>query len=303
MHAARRLGDVTRALLHLELGLLVVGDGEHGAGLDTAVADEVAQPSGEHPGLARTGGGDDARRAGVVGDRGQLVGGEVVGRRPRCGDEGARTELDRLGVHQQLAGSRRTSRTAVDPHRSAVGEAHVAGCVVRRRDHDGARGDPARLGRPPPHGLAGAQVVVVGPHQEVEAVEPRLGQRRVRPGLAADRLRRAEAGRVDRQLDDDLPAARPGVVQPGDHPARREQRRLVDPHDRGVGPRLGRRRPRRAAPRRVRVDGEVRRSRPSTVLRRASSRTAIWSLCDPKRRSGRPWPRTWGPGPPRSSAW
>ena len=71
------------ALLHLLPGLLVVGDGEDGLRLDAPVDDEVAQPLGEHPGLARPGRRDHPGRAGAVGDRRQLVGGEDgVGRGP-----------------------------------------------------------------------------------------------------------------------------------------------------------------------------------------------------------------------------
>ena len=47
--------EVGRALLELELRLLVVGHGEHGVALEAPIDDEVAEPLGEHPRLARPG--------------------------------------------------------------------------------------------------------------------------------------------------------------------------------------------------------------------------------------------------------
>ena len=69
--------EVGGAGLHLELGLLVVGDGEHAGRLVAAVEVEVAQALGEDARLARAGRGDDPGRAAGVGDGGQLVGRQV----------------------------------------------------------------------------------------------------------------------------------------------------------------------------------------------------------------------------------
>ncbi len=200
------VGDVACAAFHLELRLLVVGDGQHAGGLEAPVLDEVTQPFGEHARLAGAGGGDDPRRAGAVADGGELVVGERGVRRPARGDERGRAELDRLGVDDQLAVLARTARAAVDPHRATVGEADVAVRAERGRDRRGTLDDARGLGRPPPHEHAGAGVVVVRPDEEVQAVEPRLGERRVRPRLAGDRLGRSEARRVDAERDDDRPA-------------------------------------------------------------------------------------------------
>ena len=136
----------------------------------------------------------------------------------------------------ELVGRPGLARAAVDPGERAVGEAEVA--AVRERLDDGAAGDDAdRLGGPPPDRLAGAGVVVVRPHEEVEPVEPRLGERRVRPHVAGDRLRGAERGGVDRAA-----RRRPaiGVDQASnsgvDDRLRVDQRAVVDDDPRRVGP-------------------------------------------------------------------
>jgi hypothetical protein len=69
--------QIWRAGAHLLLGALVEGDEAHRRRRQVPVLEQVAGAFGEHPGLAGTGGGDDPRRPGVVGDGGQLVRGEV----------------------------------------------------------------------------------------------------------------------------------------------------------------------------------------------------------------------------------
>ena len=154
--------------LHLQLGLLVVGDGEHRRRLVPAVDVEVAETLGEHPGLARPGRRDDPRRAGEVADGGELVGGQVgVGRDERRHD-GEAADVDGLAVDHRLGQRQRGARPAVDPCRATVGQRDVGRPVGRG---DGGVVEPSGLDAPPPHGVADAGVVRVGPRQEVEAVE------------------------------------------------------------------------------------------------------------------------------------
>ena len=56
-------------LLHLARGLVGEGDREEPERRDAALGDEVRDPVGEHPGLARPGAGDDEQRAVGRGDR------------------------------------------------------------------------------------------------------------------------------------------------------------------------------------------------------------------------------------------
>ena len=108
--------------------------------------------------------------------------------------------------------------------------------LLSRRPH--SREACGCLARPPPHRRrVAASVVVVRPHEEVEAVEPRLGVRRVRPRLAGDRLRRAERDRVDGETDDHRSScATSSRGARSTACARRCQRRLVDRHGRGIRP-------------------------------------------------------------------
>ena len=181
--------EVGGARLHLQLRLLVVGDGEDGRRLVRPVAMEVAQPFGEDTGLARAGRGDDPGRPADVGDRGELVGREIGTRLGGRRDGGERSEVDRVAVHDDEPVRRRHPRPAVDPRRRAVGERDV-GRPVRRGGRPVV--EARRLDRPPPHRIAGPGVVRVGPRQEVEAVEPRLGLGRRPPRLDRERLRLAE---------------------------------------------------------------------------------------------------------------
>ena len=73
--------EVGRAGLHLLLGPLVVGHGQHALALEAPVDDQVAEPLRQHPRLARARRRDHPRRTGPVGDGGQLVGGQLRGRR------------------------------------------------------------------------------------------------------------------------------------------------------------------------------------------------------------------------------
>ena len=88
---------------------------------------------------------------------------------------------------------------------------------------------PASVGwpcGPPPHRRTVASaVVVVRPHQEVQAIEPRLGVRRVRPWFAGDRRWDPKRGRVDEQVDDDWSTVSPAAVEALDDGLRRGERR------------------------------------------------------------------------------
>src|SRR3712207_3081837 len=55
-------------LLHLPGGLVGEGDRQDLAGLHAAGAEQVGDPVGQHPGLARAGTGDDEQRAALVDD-------------------------------------------------------------------------------------------------------------------------------------------------------------------------------------------------------------------------------------------
>ncbi len=123
---------------HLELGLLVVGEGEDAAGLVAPVGDQMAEPLGEYPGLPRPGGGDHPGRAGVVVDGGELFGVERRRRQGRGGDRVEPSRLDGLGVDHSLVGEWSAGAgPAVDPGRA------------RRA---GSR-QPCLLGPPRPRGL------------------------------------------------------------------------------------------------------------------------------------------------------
>src|SRR5205085_10619173 len=128
----------------------------------------------------------------------------------------------------------RLTRPAVDPRRPALREYHVGrpiGC------HSSA--EARRLTSPPPDRLVLApSVVVVGPDEEVEAIEPRLAERPDCPRFAGPRLPRAEAGRIDGERDHDRLAAGPRLVEPGDDAARIVERLVIDGDDGRVPPRL-----------------------------------------------------------------
>jgi hypothetical protein len=226
---------------HLLPGLAVVGHGKGGAGLVGPVLDQVPQPLGEHPGLARAGRCDDPGRTGTVGHRRELVGGERGRRRHRSGLGSQRARLDRLAVHHGTAADRHRQRTAgatVDPGRAAVGQDDVTGLVG-----SGRRGAaPLRLRGPPPHGLAqpvAAGVVGVGPDQEVQPVEPRLDLRAEGPGLPPVPDRLTEPGRVDSQRHHHRLAVGPGPVQGAHDLGRIREGGLVDGDDRRRRPRCG----------------------------------------------------------------
>ena len=74
-HPAHQLAD---PLLHLVGGLVGEGDRQDRVGRHLEVADQMGDPVGEHPGLARTGPGDHQHRPVGGGDRLALGGIEIV---------------------------------------------------------------------------------------------------------------------------------------------------------------------------------------------------------------------------------
>ncbi len=208
---------------HLVGGAAVEGHRGQADRLPAPVDDEVAQPLGEHPGLARTGRGDDPCRADSVADRGELVRRQIGLGRSVAGD-GERARVDRLTVHHgdasELVGVERLSRASVD----------VGGCAVRQGDVRRTawrRTDPLGLAGPPPDRVAGAQVPVVHPHQELESL-PGEGERCVElPGLASLALGSAQVGRIAGEAHHHRRAREPVPVQRVCGRRRIGERRLV----------------------------------------------------------------------------
>ena len=226
--------EVGRARLHLQLGLLVVGDGEHGRWLVAAVEVQVAEPLGEHPGLAGPGGGDHAGRAADVADGSELVG---------CERRRSERPVRERGVRVPASTESLCTRAWATPGGAGARgpPSTQAGVPSGRRMSAGPSGvaaaPSARRAALTPHhqiGSPDACVVGVGPGQEVQAVEPWLGLRSQPPRLDGERLRFAEPGGIDCQLDDDRLPRRPRGVHPVDRRAGRGEDGFVDPHDRRV---------------------------------------------------------------------
>ncbi len=205
-----------RAPLELELGLFVVGHRQHAGSLPAPVGHQVAEPFGQDPRLARTGGRDDPGRPPGVGHRRQLVGSQVRVRRHLGRREGETPELDRLGVDDavpaQSVGFDRLAGSAVDPGGAPVGQHHVGRPVGRL-----GRPEAQRLAGPPPDGFGSSGVVVVGPDQEVEPIGPRLEPRGERPHWFRDLARVTEPGRVDAQGHHHRLPGHPVPVETLDH--------------------------------------------------------------------------------------
>ncbi len=196
---------------------------------------EVAKPLGEHARLARSGRRDHPGRPDQMAHGGQLIGGQRGIRSDGRRHGGQRAEVDRLAVHDGAPVDlrQRLARPAVDPRRRAAGQDDVGGPT-------GLGTQAGRLDRPPPHRFAGpAGVVGVGPHEEVQPIEPRLRRRRQAPRFDVDRRRLPEPGGVDAQLDDDRLASRPGRVQTLDGRLRVDEGGLVDDDDRRLRPGCG----------------------------------------------------------------
>ena len=162
--------EIGRAFLHLLAGSHVERHETDRGRVDPPVADEVAGPLGEDPGLARSRRCDDAGAAAAVGDGLELVGGQV-GRRRRLTQHRERTAGEVDGRDDRMAEpGGPIERAAVAPS-PLLADDHVAGAVVGER---GPRGDRERGGT---EGRARevAAVDVVGEQQMVESLAAEIG--------------------------------------------------------------------------------------------------------------------------------
>ena len=204
---------------------------------------EVTQTLGQHARLARARRCDHPTRPVDVIHRGAADPAPAHRRhRPAAGigvSDPRSTDSAATTASPSTASARdRSSGAAVDPQPGAVDQHDVAAAVV---DRSGPVGQPCGLDTPPPRRLVVASVVGVGPHEEVQPVEPRLGIGREPPRLGGDRLGSPKANGVDGQRHDDGLTVGPGSVQPFDASARVGQHRLVDGDHGGIPPRRGRR--------------------------------------------------------------
>ena len=148
---------------HLLLGALVERHQAHRTGGQSPLRQQMSGALGQHPGLARTGRGDHARRAARMGDRGQLIGGQIGARRVRR-ERQQPTVLDGNAMHHGDTVDRLgvPDRPTIEPHDRPVGKHHVAG--VGLCQCAGAEGDRSSAHRPDrvigPTGVDG-----VRPHQ------------------------------------------------------------------------------------------------------------------------------------------
>ena len=150
----------------------VVGERGDQVGLHAAVVHEVTKPGGQHARLARSGRREHARRSAAVRDRRELLAAELLGRGCVALLDERPGELDALAVDAGEAfgpAHDRTSRSAVDPGGTPVGQENVRRATCRRR----RAAECERTDAWPPHGrtCAGvAGVVEVGTEEERELV-------------------------------------------------------------------------------------------------------------------------------------
>ncbi len=219
-------GEVGGAFLHLFAGPDVEGQQADGRWVDVSFADQVAGPFGEHPGLARSGRGDDAGSAAAVGDGFELIGRQVgLGRADTGG--GQRSVGQVHGGDDTDVEVEPVQRPAVAPSRS-VGRVDIARPFGAQR---GAGGDCPR------HGIDGGGIGLAGVDGMVEhevafdlALELGLG----RQVPVVDGQHRIGIGQVYGQLDGHPTPLATGRTQVGNGvgPA-------VDDDSLGVLPRCG----------------------------------------------------------------
>ena len=176
-----------------------------------------------------------------VGHRGQLV----VGRgRPRAAPGGGGRRVSRpsstdsrwmTAARRPFGGQGRRGPPSIHA-RGPSARTHVAR-AHRRPARDAAPGaGPALRPTTTPARRRAPGVVGVGPHQEVQAVEPELEVGGQAPGLDHHRLGRAEPGRVDRQRRRRPAGARPRPRAGRAPSGRIGQGGLVDRRTVGAGP-------------------------------------------------------------------
>ena len=169
-------GDVGEPPLHLHLRAPVVRDERERRRREPPAVHEVAGALGEHAGLARPCRRDDPGRAAGVGDRGELVGGEVGARwrwcrtgaanraRPRWRARRGRRRSDRSTAAVRRRSTPRCRRAAATSPSSSA----PSGRAPRSSARDGGRVGGATV--PDEHGC-------VAPHQVVQQLRRELAQR------------------------------------------------------------------------------------------------------------------------------
>jgi hypothetical protein len=162
--ADRQLGPF-ESIRQFQGGPLVVGEPGEQFTLPAAIVEQMDEPGGHRPGLARTGRSDDAGGAGGMEDRPELILGEAIGGIDAFGDVDDQTSgVEGLPVdHRAEPRNPGSSGAAIHPRRGAVGEHHVL--VAAGADTEGFQ-----LLAPPPDRVAVSCVVGVGPAEEEEAL-------------------------------------------------------------------------------------------------------------------------------------
>ena len=195
----------TDAIAQLLGGPGVVCDRGHDRGFD-ARCQEVAEPFGENPGLARSGRSDDAGCPTRVEDGSRLVICQTLRSsraRRRWGDD---AEFDGFAMDDWLVEIDRTARSTIDPDVHSVWRPCVAGSA--RIESCGPS-----LHRVPPGRLAASQVVGVRPHHVGEAFEGELVFRAEVPRGLDRAVPALEVGCVDEEPDDNWFAFGPYAVE------------------------------------------------------------------------------------------
>ena len=185
--------QVARALAHLLLCPLVEGDEADGRRRQPPDLQQLPGPLGEHPRLAGSGGRDDPRCAAAVCNGGQLIWGQLGGRRAvhvGGGEWTQRAVFDCHPVQHRRAVDRfgEADRPTVEPRGSPVGEHDVAATVVGWSSAEGKR---VLQQRPP----TGPGVVAVGAHEQADPLAPEAERRSQLMRLALLALRFVELHR------------------------------------------------------------------------------------------------------------
>ena len=120
-HDRARAGglDRHRSVAHLAGGLVREGHGEDGLGLDAALADEIGDLGGDHPGLARARAGEDEEAASFVADGCELLGVEhgKIGREGSSSHSSARSAQGRRRASKSTPFTARTRARRTEPGR------------------------------------------------------------------------------------------------------------------------------------------------------------------------------------------